>query len=66
MFQKLLGKLACWTGSHDWTCNASEDIPPTDEQTKAGVYGFYDYARMYCKRCRKESGLNGMPDDFHQ
>lgn len=43
---------------HDWTCAAVEGIPPTDEQLGGGVEGFYDYARMYCKRCGKESEIS--------
>ena len=42
-------------GDHDWTCDSAEGIPPTDSQLDAGVDGFKDYARMYCKRCYKES-----------
>lgn len=38
---------------HDWTCNANEGIPATAEQLQAGVAGFFDYARMWCRRCGK-------------
>jgi hypothetical protein len=47
-------------GSHDWTSNALQDKEPTKEQIDAGIDGFWDYAKMYCKRCEKESELNHM------
>jgi len=43
---------------HDWTCAAAEGIPPTTKQVSDGLEGFWDYARMYCKRCGKGSKLN--------
>ena len=43
---------------HEWTCAASEGIPPTVKQLQGDIEGFYDYARMYCKHCKKESELN--------
>jgi hypothetical protein len=49
----------CWFfGNHDWTCDASEGIAPTYEQTHNGMRGFLDYAKMYCKRCGVESELS--------
>lgn len=42
---------------HEWTCDAAEGIKPTPEQVAGGVDGFYDYAKMYCKRCGKVSDL---------
>lgn len=43
---------------HDWTCAAAEGIPATPEQLASGIEGFYDYAKMYCKRCGKESQIS--------
>lgn len=49
---------------HEWTCKASEGIKPTEKQLAAGMTseqvlaGFKDYAKMYCKNCKKESKLN--------
>jgi len=40
-------------GSHDWTCAAKEGIPPTQEQLQGGLVGFWEYAKMYCRRCPK-------------
>lgn len=40
-------------GAHDWTCNANEGIKPTPEQIAAGVDGFNDYAKGYCRHCKK-------------
>ena len=44
--------------NHDWTCNAMESIPATPEQLAGGLDGFYDYAKMYCKRCKTVSKLS--------
>lgn len=43
---------------HEWTCNAEEGIKPTEKQLNSGISGFYDYAKMYCKHCKKESKFN--------
>ena len=45
-------------GAHDWTCAAEQNVKPTREQLARDVAGFYDYAKMYCKTCKKESDLN--------
>ena len=50
-------------GSHDWTSDALQDKPPTKEQVGAGMDGFWNYAKMYCKRCGKESELNKKIDN---
>lgn len=44
-------------GLHDWTCAAEQGIPPTTEQLKS-LDGFYDFAKMYCKRCNHISELS--------
>ena len=54
MFKKIIGTLRCWTGDHEYTCNAEQDIPPTEKQVLNGLDGFKDYAIMYCNRCKKE------------
>lgn len=43
---------------HDWTSANNEGIGPTQKQIDNGVSGFYDYAKMYCKRCGTLSKLN--------
>jgi hypothetical protein len=58
MTNKLFCKLACWLSGHDWTCAAKEGTRATEEQLQRGVAGFVDYAKMYCKRCGKESGTH--------
>jgi hypothetical protein len=45
-------------GMHDWTCKASEGIPPTKEELETGIKGFNAYAKMYCKCCHKISKLS--------
>ena len=51
--------LACYVFRfHDWTCASAEGVPATPKQIADGIDGFYDYARMYCKRCGKESELS--------
>lgn len=42
---------------HTWTSQAMEDKPPTAEQLKS-IEGFFDYAKLYCKKCKYESDLN--------
>jgi hypothetical protein len=42
-------------GFHDWTCAATEHIPPTAKQLTSGVSGFWDYAKTYCRRCGVEN-----------
>lgn len=43
---------------HKWTSAAQKGFPPTDEQIKNGIKGFYDYATMYCERCGHISKLS--------
>lgn len=51
--------ILCKTGNHDWTCAIDEgQDKPTEAQIAAGIDGFYDYAKTYCKRCRKISELS--------
>jgi hypothetical protein len=45
--------ILCFMGEHDWTSAADQGEEPTPEQLAAGVAGFWDYARMYCKHCDK-------------
>jgi hypothetical protein len=41
-----------------WTCKAQQGIPPSAEDLRDGVAGFYRYATMYCRWCGKVSALN--------
>jgi hypothetical protein len=44
--------LLCKTNNHCWTCAVEQgQDKPTPEQVAAGVEGFFDYAKMYCKYC---------------
>ena len=43
---------------HKWTSAAQKGIPPTNEQIKNGIEGFYNYATMYCERCGHISKLS--------
>ena len=45
-------------GMHTWTCAAEQGKPPTPEQVAGGIKGFWDYARMYCARCGRESEVS--------
>ena len=58
MFKKLVQKLNCWTGGHDWTSAVQEGIPATQEQLESGLNGFFEYAELYCKHCGKRSKLD--------
>lgn len=55
--KNILGWLACHLlQSHDWTCKAQESIkpdPPLREGMDLIAADFYEYAKMYCKRCGK-------------
>jgi hypothetical protein len=56
---KILKWIGCHVfGAHDWTCNASKEIPPTEDQLKRGIAGFWEFAQMYCDNCGKKSKLN--------
>ena len=55
--KKLLRWIACnIIGDHEWTCKAKEGVKPTEFESS--IYGFREYAKMYCKHCKKESKLN--------
>ena len=41
---------------HDWTSASIEGKKPTEKQIK-GLASYMEYAKMYCKRCEKVSGL---------
>lgn len=43
-------RLRCLFG-HDYTCAVEEGVEATTEQLKGGIEGFYDYAKMYCRKC---------------
>ena len=53
MLGKIIIKLKCLIGDHQWTSAAEEGIDATKAQREGGIEGFYDYARMYCKQCGK-------------
>lgn len=57
VFDRLVMFFRCLHG-HGWTYNAEQKIPPTLAQLEGGVEGFFDYAKMYCKRCGYEYQLN--------
>jgi hypothetical protein len=48
---KLLQKLLCLVGNHNWTSATQEGIKPTRKQLADGVEGWVDYSKMYCKAC---------------
>jgi len=50
---KKVKKFKCYFGFHEWTCAAEEGIKPTQKQLDDGIPGFHDYAKAYCKYCRK-------------
>ncbi len=51
-------KFLCGLTGHNWTSTAMEDLPPTKKQLEDGADGFFDYAKMYCRRCQCISKLN--------
>ncbi len=56
LLKKLKRQFLCLIAMHDWTCNAMENIPPTAEHAKAGIEGFFEYTKIYCKHCKKILG----------
>jgi hypothetical protein len=55
--KRLLGRLLCLIGDHDWTCKASQGIQPSADEVRDGYAGFLRYAAMYCARCGYGSAL---------
>ena len=55
---RLLGWLKCLWYGHDWTCAAKQGVKPTPIQLADPIYGFGDYAKMYCSRCGTISKLS--------
>lgn len=55
---KILQRVWCWFGWHDWTCAAEQGIKATNEQLADPFCGFWDYAKMYCKHCGTESRIS--------
>ena len=54
--RKLLRRLACALGLHDWTCKAREGIKPDANRVATDTVSyFYEYAKMYCRDCGKVS-----------
>ena len=51
-------KTVCAVNGHDLTCAATEGQDPTPEQLARGVAGFFEYAKLYCKRCGYEYKLD--------
>lgn len=45
-------RVLCWIIGHDWTGKALEGIPPGRDEP------FFEYAAMYCRRCRAPSCRN--------
>jgi len=56
--KKLIDWFVCSVVGHDWTSAVEEGLKPTPKQMKDGILGFWDYAKMYCRRCGKLSDLN--------
>ena len=59
MAKKLLGRLLCLIGDHDWTSLAMEGFKPDPVRVNADPLGYFrEYAAMYCRRCRHRSRLS--------
>ena len=55
----LMLRLGCLFGFHDWTCDHDQGIKPDKIRMKQDPVGyFWEYARMYCSRCKTQSRLN--------
>ena len=52
VFKSLRIVFSCYgMNQHNYTSAAMEGKAPNKKQIEDGVQGFYDYAKMYCKRC---------------
>ena len=51
--KRLWNHIKCLLGDHDWTCKAAQGIKPQDHELNNGLAGFWEYATMYCSRCKK-------------
>jgi hypothetical protein len=52
-------KLLCFFIGHKWTSKSLRNEPVDTEAIKQDLMkSFYDYAKLYCARCGKESKLN--------
>jgi hypothetical protein len=52
-----IGRLMCFFGYHEWTCDAEKGIKPTPEQSE-NLATHLKYAKMYCQYCGVESELS--------
>ena len=50
--KKILRKLGCLLGEHEWICKAEQGIKPVEGES------FESYAIMYCDGCGKVSKLS--------
>lgn len=57
--KKILLRIRCYFGGHDWTCKAGQGLPPEINES------FQSYARTYCGRCGKMSELNKRLDSLN-
>lgn len=57
--KKLLRKLWCFLGNHNWTSKAMEGIAPDPHRVALDALGYFpEYAKMYCKHCGTVSRLS--------
>ena len=48
---KIMEQFLCLVGCHAWASKALSGEKPTPDQLAGGALGFWDFARIYCKRC---------------
>ena len=49
---KIMRRLSCLLGDHEWTCKAEEGIKPDPKKVEADPLGYFaEYSKMYCKHC---------------
>lgn len=58
---KWLKLLQCAFVSHDYTSAVEEGLDPTTDQIERGIDGFWEYSRIYCKRCGYKYPPEKMP-----
>jgi len=61
----IMRRLWCMLGWHEWTCAAEQGVPATYDQIADPFWGYWDYAKMYCRHCGAESELSKQQRSAH-
>lgn len=54
MMSKMIGKILCLVGLHDYTTKHAQGEEPDLDAIKGDPVGyFFEWSRMFCSRCNK-------------